>query len=242
MKILGIQSRVFALAIVAGLSAFSASIHAAPAKATVTSVEGAATGASAGDSLGVGAVITTGAGAKVVLDIDGDLVVVTENTALAIGQLDIEETGIEKVSNVQLSLSAGRIYGRVERFSSLSKFVIKIPKGQVTLDASKGWVIFDVSANGQTLIVEGSADIVLNRGTEEAPNIVAQRVQLGQSFNPITNEVTSIPTGERDSLLQMVSDEDAPPPALTTAPPPPVSPFDFFISPNLPKSPPSGGN
>ena len=234
MKTSGIQLRLVVLGIAAGLSALGTSMNGAPGKAKVVSKEGPATGATVGAMLEAGSVITTGEGAEVVLDIDGDVVVLDADTTLAIHRLEFAETGLEKVSNVHLRLSKGRIYGQVERFSSLSSFVIMIPKGQVTIDAAKGRVVFDVSANGRTVVVEGSADVVFNRGTEEAANIVAKKVEMGQNFDPATGELAMVEKEERDVLLEMV-ERMLPPPAVTTAEPPPLDrPFQFFVSPNLP--------
>lgn len=235
MKTTRIQLRLVVLGIVAGLSAMGASVvNGAPGKAKVVSKEGPATGATVGAMLEAGSLITTGEGAEVVLDIDGDVVVLNANTTLAIHRLEFAETGLEKVSNVQLRLSKGRIDGRVERFSSLSSFVIMIPKGQVTIDASKGRVVFHVAANGPTVVVEGSANVVFNRGTEESPNIVAEEVKMGQGFDPSTGELAMLEKGYRDDLLEKV-ERKAPPPAVKTARPPlPDRPFQFFVSPNLP--------
>ncbi len=235
MKTTRIQLRLVVLGIVAGLSAFGTSMNGAPGKAKVVSKEGPATGATVGAMLEAGSVITTGKGAEVVLDIDGDAVVLNANTTLAVHRLEFAETGLEKVSNVQLRLSEGRIYGRVERFSSLSSFVIMLPKGQVTIDASKGRVVFHVSVNGPTTVVEGSANVVFNRGTEESPNIVAQEVEMGQTFDPSTGDLAMVEEGYRDDLMKKV-ERKAPPTGTTARPPLPDRPFQFFVSPNLPSS------
>lgn len=233
MKTSGIQLRLVVLGIAAGLSALGTSMNGAPGKAKVVSKEGPATGATVGAMLEAGSVIATGEGAEVVLDIDGDVVVLDANTTLGIHRLEFAETGLEKVSNVLLNLSKGRISGQVERFSSLSSFVIMIPKGQVTIDASKGRVVFHVAANGVTVVVEGSANVVINRGTEESPNIVAQKVEMGQGFDPSTGDLVMVEEGYRDDLMEKV--ERKAPPAVTTAKPtPPDRPFQFFVSPNLP--------
>ena len=233
MKTTGIQLRLVVLGIAAGLSALGTPMNGEPGKAKVVSKEGPATGATVGAMLEVGSVITTGDGAEVVLDIDGDVVVLNANTTLAIHRMEFAETGLEKVSNVQLRLSKGRIYGQVERFSSLSSFVIMIPKGQVTIDASEGRVVFHVSVNGITVMAEGSANVVFNRGTEESPNIVAQKVEMGQGFDPATGDLTMVDKGYRDDLLEKV-ERKAPPAVPTVVPPPPDRPFQFFVSPNLP--------
>ena len=221
MKTSGVQSKFFALAVSACLLSLGVSVHAAPGKASLTQSSGAVTGASVGEGLAAGSVVSTGAGGSATLNINGDSVVLDENSTLSIDILESDETGVEKVSNVQLTLSAGRIYGRVAKFSSLSQFVVKIPKGQVAIDATAGPVAFDISANGDVFVQEGSVDVVFDRGTTTS-NLVTRRLGANQAFNPLTGNVD--PAAGRT----------VPPVVVRVATPAtPTQPFQFFISPNL---------
>ena len=228
MKTSGVQSKFFALAVSVGLLSLGATLNAAAGQASLTRADGAVTGASAGESLAAGAVLSTQTGGQAVLNINGNSIVLAENSTVSLDILESEDTGVEKVTNVQLTLSAGRIFGRIAQFSSLSKFVVKIPKGTVGIDASSGPVTFDISANGQTIVEEGSVDVVFDRGTGGQSNLVAQNLRANQMFNPATGTVGAAPA---DGIPPIPT-----PTFITTrvaTPAQPVQPFQFFISPNL---------
>ena len=226
MKTSGVQSKFFALAISVGLLSLGATLNAGPGKASLTQADGGVTGANAGQALAAGSVISTQAGSQAVLSINGDTVVLAENSTLSIDILESEDTGVEKVTNVQLTLSAGRVFGKVSKFSSLSKFVVKIPKGTVGIDASESDVVFDISSTGETLVGEGSVDIVLDRGTTQS-NIIAQNLRANQRFNPSTGTVTpDAGDGIAGAINNIVVTRVA-------TPTQPVQPFQFFISPKL---------
>ena len=223
MKTLGVQSKFFALAVFVGLLSLGATLNAGPGQASLTQADGAVTGASAGEALVAGSVLSTQTGGQAVLNINGNTIVLAENSTVSIDILESEDTGVEKVANVQLTLSAGRIFGRIAKFSSLSKFVVKIPKGTIGIDAASGPVSFDISANGETIVGVGSVNVVFDRGGVES-NFVAQNLRANQRFNPATGNVEAAPDGV--------------PPIPTTivrvaTPTQPTQPFQFFISPKL---------
>jgi hypothetical protein len=229
MKTSGVQSKFFALAVSVGLLSLGATLNADAGQASLTQSDGAVTGATAGEALAAGAVLSTQTGGQAVLNINGNSIVLAENSTISIDILESENTGVEKVTNVQLTLSAGRIFGRIAKFSSLSKFVVKIPKGQIGIDAASGPVTFDISANGETIVGEGSVDVLFDRGAGGQNNLVAHNLRANQRFNPATGLVDAAPG-------------DVPPVPTTTVvtrvttPTQPTQPFQFFISPNLSKN------
>lgn len=229
MKTIEVRSKFLAMALV-GLLAPSA-INVVQGRASLTHVQGGVSGGVAGDMLGVGSIVSTSAGSQAVLDIYGDTVVLAENSTLSLDLLEFDDTGIERILDVQMNLSTGRIYGRVSRFGALSKFIVGIPKGQVAIDATDGPVIFDISADGRVLIGEGSVDVMFNRGTSDAPNMVTQRVVPNQSFNPITGDVSPEPGGGIAEIIDTAQVRVPP------TPPRPVEPLDdsfrVFVSPRL---------
>ena len=230
MKKSGVYTKFFALAAAASFLSLGSTVHAAPGTASLDSSEGAVTGASAGDSLGAGSVISTQAGGRAGIVVNGNRITIEPNTTLTIDILEEEDTGVEKVSKVQLSLQAGRIRGEVQKFSSLSSFVVKLPKGQVSIDATGGNVTFDISADGTVYIPTGVADIVFDRGTAQN-NIVAFQLN-GQGFNPVSGAPIDIPEGITEGITRSVQGFVVPP---TVTPTQPVQPFQFFVSPNLGK-------
>ena len=75
-----------------------------------------------------------------------------ENTVLAIDKLAIEQTGADVVSDIQLDLRAGGIFGNVKKLSAASKYEIKMPNGVAGIRGT----IFDFNANGILTVFEGS--------------------------------------------------------------------------------------
>lgn len=226
MKTLGVQSKFFALAVSVSLLSLGATLNAGPGQASLTQADGAVTGATAGEALAAGAVLSTQTGGQAVLNINGNTIVLAENSTVSIDILESEDTGVEKVANVQLTLSAGRIFGRIAKFSSLSKFVVKIPKGTIGIDAASGPVTFDISANGDTIVDEGSVDVVFDRGTGGTQNLVAHNLRANQRFNPATGLVDAAPADGIPPIPNKIV-------VNVATPTQPAQPFQFFISPNL---------
>ncbi len=210
---------------------------AAPGKATVQQQKGSVTASRQGADMFAGDSIATGADGQAVLSVNGDLVVVAPDSKLAIERNEATATGIETVTDVLLDLSAGRIYGRVERAAALSSFVVRIPKGQVKIDASRQAVIFDISADGHVSLAQGSAEVMYNRGDTEA-SLVMRRLESSQSFDPETGDTGSIAGEDAKSLESMVADAaPAPPPGTeeeVAATFPGLDEAPIFVSPNLP--------
>lgn len=225
MKTLGVQSKFFALAVSVCLLNLGETLNAAPGKASLVTSSGAVTGAMNGDALAAGSVLSTGSNARATLNVNGNTVSLSENTTLSIDTLESEDTGVEEVSNIQLTLSAGLISGTVNKSSSLSKFVVKIPNGQVAVDSTSGPVTFAISAGGEVRVKEGSVDVVYDR----SGTVGAFRLGGNQRFDPSTGTV--IPDSG-----QGFPQPPATPPGTTVAAGgtnPVNQPFQFFISPNL---------
>ena len=230
MKTLGVQSKFFALAVSVCLLNLGETLNAAPGKASLVTSSGAVTGAMTGDALAAGSVLSTGSNASATLDVNGNTVSLSENTTLSIDTLESEDTGVEEVSNIQLTLPAGLITGTVAKSSSLSKFVVKIPNGQVAVDSSSGPVIFAISAGGDVRVDgTGSVDVVYDR----SGTVGAFRIGGGQRFNPSTGTV--IPdNGPAIEVGPGAGATVAPAGAtVVVAPTTTNQPFQFFISPNL---------
>ena len=52
-----------------------------------------------------------------------------ENTLLGIDKLTVTQTGADEVTETQLDLKAGHIFGMVKKMSAASKYEVKIPNG-----------------------------------------------------------------------------------------------------------------
>lgn len=239
-----VRSMLLVAAVLAGLAlgairgdAAAGTVSVIETKGTVSISEGTTAVSPEGDSdsrMMAGASVTTGDDGEVVLDVNGDLVVVTADTVLTIERNEVVRTGIETVTDVVLDLAAGRIYGRVERAAALSSFLVKIPKGQVKIDAGESAVLFDISADGTVKLARGGAEVMLDMGETE-PSVVMREIESGQMFDPVTGETTDLPDTAVRDLETMVVDQAPPPAEVATTPlPPALEKPPFFISPNLP--------
>src|SRR5439155_5829516 len=105
-----------------------------------------------------GSTIKTGAGSQVKLNmgLNGEGVVVTENSTLAIDKLTFEKTGADTVAETQLDLKVGRILGDIKKTSPASRFEIKTPTGVAGIRGTK----FDIAANGVTKVKDGCVVVV----------------------------------------------------------------------------------
>jgi len=58
-----------------------------------------------------------------------DVIRVTSDTVLAIDKLSSVNTGADKVTETELDLRSGKIFGAVKKQSAASRFEVKIPNG-----------------------------------------------------------------------------------------------------------------
>ena len=114
------------------------------------------------------------------------------DTELAIDKFTYSQTGADTVTDTELNLKAGKIFGNVKKISAASQFIVKTPTG----------VYF--GADGSCTVVDGSAVIseIINGAT------VTVTLTEGQSFDPATyNPAVSA----QDQVTTLTGD------ALTTA-------------------------
>jgi len=75
-----------------------------------------------------------------------------ENTLLGIDKLTMTQTGADQVSDTQLDLKAGHIFGMVKKMSAASKYEVKIPNGVAGIRGT----VYDISAEGVVKVLSGS--------------------------------------------------------------------------------------
>jgi len=122
-----------------------------------------------------------------------DAIRIFENTVLSVDKLSITRTGADTVSDTQLDLKAGRIFGTVKKLSASSQYEIKIPNGVAGIRGT----IYLLSADGVLSVLTG--DVVLSfmlNGT-----LVTKEVPAGYQFDPTSGQVSPI----SDPLLQQLS-------------------------------------
>lgn len=141
--------------------------------------------------------------------VDQDVVRVLEDTVLSFDRLTAVETGADRVTETELDLRTGAIFGAVKKQAAASRFEIKIPNGVAGIRGT----YFYASAKGFFSCLTGSV-VAAYTGPDGAPG--AQVVGAGYQFNCLTRELTPIATSFLYQLNILVDDVSA----LTSAPGP----------------------
>jgi hypothetical protein len=169
--------------------------------------------------------------------VDQDVIRLWENTLLGIDKLSVTQTGADEVSDIQLDLKAGHIFGMVKKMSAASKFEVKIPNGVAGIRGT----VFDISAEGVVKVLSGSV-VLAYVGPDGT--VVTQVINGLQQFDAPSNTLKPLPGTEKDALdrYRMECPPRPPgPPRPPPGPPPWVPPSRFGPPgpPNPPPGPPS---
>jgi hypothetical protein len=114
-----------------------------------------------------------------------DAIRVFENTVLGVDKLTIDQTGADTVTETQLDLKAGSIFGSVKKLSAASKYEIKIPNGVAGIRGT----IFFLSADGILRLLSGS--IVLAYVSPDG-TVMTQVVSGGQQFDARSGQLSTV--------------------------------------------------
>ena len=106
------------------------------------------------------------------------------DTVLAVDKLVASNTGVDDLTDTELDLRQGTIFGCVKKLSAASQFVIKMPNAAAAVRGTT----FVLSANGVITVIAGSCVIsaIVNGQT------VTQVVNAGEQFDPATGQVTQL--------------------------------------------------
>lgn len=81
-----------------------------------------------------------------------DAIRIYENTVLGIDKLTVESTGVETITQTQLDLKAGSIFGVVRKLSAGSKYEVKLPNGVAGIRGT----VYYMTATGIIRVLSGS--------------------------------------------------------------------------------------
>jgi hypothetical protein len=121
------------------------------------------------------------------------------NTALGIDNLTTSHTGADVVSDTQLDLKQGHIFGTVKKMTAGSRYEIKLPNGVAGIRGT----CYDLWSDGRFRIGNGSGAISL-MGTDNQPN--TKVVPGGYEYNPTTDQLSPLPPGALNSMLRLEQD------------------------------------
>ena len=118
------------------------------------------------------------------------------DTVVGVNKLMTSNTGVDGLTDTELDLRQGTIFGSVKKLSSASQFVVKMPNAAAAIRGTT----FVLSAAGVISVTDGSCVIsaVVNGQT------VTQVVDAGESFNPATGQVTKL-TPEQIAVAEQTS-------------------------------------
>jgi hypothetical protein len=156
-----------------------------------------------------------------------------ENTLLGIDKLSITQTGADEVSDTQLDLKAGHIFGMVKKMSAASKYEVKVPNGVAGIRGT----VFDISAEGVVKVLSGSVVLAF---VGPDGTVVTQVVMGLQEFDAPSNTLKPLPDTDKNGLdrcRQECPPHHPGPPRPPPGPPPWVPP-SRFTPPGPPPGPP----
>ncbi len=100
-----------------------------------------------------------------------------QDSMLALDKLTSTKTGMEEVSETQLDLRQGKIFGKVKKLSAASKYEIKLPNGVAGIRGT----VYTVDANGIVTVLEGSVVISMVGADGRVVTVV---VEAGYMYDP----------------------------------------------------------
>jgi hypothetical protein len=112
------------------------------------------------------------------------------------------ETGADTVSETQLDLKAGHIFGSVKKMSAASKYEVKIPNGVAGIRGT----VYDLTVEGVLKVTAGSV-VLAYVGADST--VVTQVVLGGQEFDARSGQITPLPPSEMQTLLHIEGEAHA---------------------------------
>jgi hypothetical protein len=129
-------------------------------------------------------------------NVDQNMVRMWENSLLGIDKLTVTETGADVVTETQLDLKAGHIFGMVKKMSAASKYEVKIPNGVAGIRGT----VYDISAEGVVKVLSGSA-VLAYVGPDGA--VVTQVIMGLQEFDARTGALTPLTDLDKTGMEQI---------------------------------------
>jgi hypothetical protein len=131
-----------------------------------------------------------------------DVIRLTADSVLAIDKLSSMQTGADKVTETELDLRSGKVFGSVKKQSAASRFEVKIPNGVAGIRGT----VFSITVEGVVSALDG--DVIIAWEAKNADGTTETRTQTvphGHRFDIRTPNVppTPIPEAERQAMLEV---------------------------------------
>jgi hypothetical protein len=136
-----------------------------------------------------------------------NVVRMSQDSVLAIDKLTVSDTGADVVTETQLDLRMGRIFGSVKKLSAGSSYNVKLPNGIAGIRGT----IYAISADGVVQVVAGSVVVawVKPDGTTGT-----QVVPAGYQYDLRTGELTPLAPPIGDEIMHIIREASI----ITTSP------------------------
>ncbi len=131
--------------------------------------------------------------------VDQDVIRILDDSVLSFDRLTAVDTGSDRVTETDLDLRTGAIFGAVKKQAAASRFEIKIPNGVAGIRGT----YFYASAKGIFSCLTGSL-VAAYTAPDGTPG--AQVVGGGFQFNTVTREMTPMAAALLSQLNFLVSD------------------------------------
>jgi hypothetical protein len=131
--------------------------------------------------------------------VEQNTVRIWENSVLAIDKLTSTETGADVVTETQLDLRKGRIFGNAKKMSAASKYEVKIPNGVAGIRGTT----YEISAEGVVRVLVGSV-VIAYVGADGT--VVTQVVMGGQQFDARSGQISAIPDFNQQEMVKASKD------------------------------------
>jgi hypothetical protein len=126
-----------------------------------------------------------------------NMVRIWENSLLGIDKLTSMDTGADVVSETQLDLKAGRIFGSVKKMSAASKYEVKIPNGIAGIRGT----IYEITAEGVVRVASGL--VVLAWVGPDGTTITTQDIGAGYEYDARSQKLSPLPPTEGDRMIRL---------------------------------------
>src|ERR1017187_2575519 len=127
---------------------------------------------------------------------DQNMVRIWENTLLGVDKMTFTETGADVVTDTQLDLKAGHIFGTVKKMSAASKYEVKIPNGVAGIRGTT----YDISAEGVCKVLAGSV-VLAYVGPDGT--VVTQVIMGLQQFDARTGVLSPLSEVDRTGMSRL---------------------------------------
>jgi hypothetical protein len=127
-----------------------------------------------------------------------DMIRLQQDTVLAFDKLTVTDTGSDEVTETQLDLRSGRIFGSVKRLSTGSLYEVKLPNGVAGVRGTD----FSLSAVGLIQVLRGSM-VISWAAPDGTP--MTQAVNAGWQFETSTGLLSPIPEHDKATLIHCLN-------------------------------------